>query len=278
MLPRFQATRYVVPLREGGSLPAVLDTAGGGLHVVKFRGAGQGEAALIAELVVALLARCLDLPVPEPALVDLDESFGRGERDPEIQDLLRASAGVNAGFRYLEGAFNFDVVADLERVDPGLAARIVWLDAFALNPDRTARNPNLLMWRGSPWLIDHGTALYFHHDWEAVTAETARGRFPAISHHVLLGRAGDPLEVDEELAARLDTAALEGILGSVPDALLVERPRGVMPPFADAASARRAYVDLLAARLEAPRAFAREAHEARQRRLAEPPAARSHRR
>lgn len=277
-LPRYEATRYVVPLREGGSLPAVVDTAGGGLYVAKFRGAGQGEAALVAELVVALLARALDLPVPEPAWIDLDPSFGRSERDPEIQDLLRASAGVNVGLRYLEGAFNFDVVADLERVDPDLAARIVWLDAFTLNPDRTARNPNLLVWQGEPWLIDHGSALYFHHDWDAVTADTARGRFPAIRHHVLLARSSDPLAVDEALAARLDRSVLEAVLDAVPAELLVERPRGIPPPFVDAATARRAYVDLLAARLQAPRPFVGEAHAARRQRLAEQPGAVGYRR
>ena len=277
-LPLLQATRYVVPLREGGSLPAVIDTASEGLFVVKFRGAGQGEAALVAELVVALLARALGLPVPEPALVYLDDSFGRGERDPEIQDLLRASTGVNVGLRYLEGAFNFDLVADLERIPPDLAARIVWLDAYTLNPDRTARNPNLLMWQGSPWLIDHGTALYFHHDWGAVTPETARGRFPAISHHVLLRRSADPLEVDAALAAKLDRGSLEAILEAIPEELLIGRPRGVKPPFADATSARRAYVELLAARLEEPRVFACEAQAARLRVLAEPPTTRSHRR
>jgi hypothetical protein len=216
--------------------------------------------------------------VPEPALIELDSSFGRSERDSEIRHLLRASEGVNIGLRYLEGAFNFDVVADLERVDPDLAARIVWLDAFALNPDRTARNPNLLVWQGAPWLIDHGTALYFHHDWDAVTADTARGRFPAIRQHVLLQRAADPLAVDEELASRLDRPSLEAVLGQVPDELLVERPRGVSPPFADAATARRAYVELLAARLVGPRPFAQEAHEARRQRLAERPGAVGYRR
>jgi len=160
----YTAARYVQPLREGGSLPAVVDTDGGGLFVAKFRGAGQGVKALIAEIIAGLLAVELGLPIPELTLIDVPESFGKSEPDPEIQDLLRASHGINFGMRYLDGAFNFDVSAAGELVPPDLAARIVWFDAFLSNPDRTHRNPNLLIWNREPWLIDHGATLYVHHD------------------------------------------------------------------------------------------------------------------
>jgi hypothetical protein len=146
-LPTLTATRYVHPLREGGSLPAIVDTDGGGLFVVKFRGAGQGPKALVAELLVGMIAGAIGLPVPELAIVDVPAAFGRTEPDPEIQDLLRASHGVNVGLRYLEGAFNFDAAAAGDLVTPEFAARLVWLDAFVTNPDRTHRNPNLMVWR-----------------------------------------------------------------------------------------------------------------------------------
>ena len=172
-LPRVTATRYVQPLREGGSLPAVVDTDDG-LYVVKFRGAGQGPKALVAELLVGLIARLLGLPVPPLALVDLPAPFGRSEPDPEIQDLLRASHGVNVGLRYLDGAFNFDCTAAADLVTAEFASRLVWLDALVTNPDRTHRNPNLLAWQRRLWLIDHGAALYAHHDW----AERDAGQDP----------------------------------------------------------------------------------------------------
>src|SRR5947209_14531702 len=165
MLGRVTAKRYVVPLREGGSLPAVVDTEPTGRFVVKFRGAGQGPKALVAEAVVAGLAVELGLPIPQPAIVALDEGFGRGEPDPEIQDLLRASVGENFGLAYLAGAFGFDAAADLASVDPELASAIVWFDAYVANPDRTPRNANLLVWQDRLWLIDHGACLYFHHRW-----------------------------------------------------------------------------------------------------------------
>src|SRR5262245_5532268 len=167
-LARHAATRYVQPLREGGSLPAVVDTDGGGLFVVKFRGAGQGAKALIAELLVGLLAERVGLPVPPLAVIDLPEVFGRTEPDPEIQDILRGSRGLNVGLRYLDGAFNFDLAAAGDLVTEDLATRLVWLDALVTNPDRTARNPNLLVAEGRIWLIDHGGTLYAHHDWTSV--------------------------------------------------------------------------------------------------------------
>src|SRR5688572_23543629 len=171
-LERVIGARYVVPLREGGSLPAVVETvqpdqvSSGGAFVVKFQGAGQGAKALIAEAVVAGLARALDLPVPRPAIVTLEEGFGNAEPDPEIQDILRGSVGENFGLAYLSGALAFDPAADADSIDPDLAAEIVWLDALTTNVDRTPRNTNMLLWQGRLWLIDHGAALYVHHRWE----------------------------------------------------------------------------------------------------------------
>ena len=160
-----RATRYATPLREGGSLPGVVEADDDGMYVVKFRGAGQGARALIAEALVAQLGLALELPVPRPAIVMLDQGFGQAEPDPEIQDILKGSVGANFGLAYLPGALAFDPAVDRD-VAPELAASIVWLDALATNVDRSARNTNLLLARGRLWLIDHGAALYVHHRWE----------------------------------------------------------------------------------------------------------------
>lgn len=266
-LPTATALRYVQPLREGGSLPAVVDTDAG-LYVVKFRGAGQGAKALIAELITGLLAQALGLPTPELALVDLPRQFGRSEPDPEIQDLLRASHGINVGLRYLDGAFNFALSAAGELVSPSLASRVVWLDAYLTNPDRTHRNPNILVWNRQPWLIDHGAALYAHHDWASVDEERTRTPFPLIRDHVLLSLADDVAGVDRELGARIDDDLLEGVLASVPDALLADAVRGLEFPTPKAARAR--YLSYLRMRLEDERAFAAEAVVARERLLRQP--------
>jgi hypothetical protein len=257
------ATRYVQPLREGGSLPAIVDTDGDGLFVAKFRGAGQGAKALIAELIVGLLARELKLPTPDLALINIPEEFGRSEPDPEIQDLLRASHGVNFGMRYLDGAFNFETTAAEECITNELAAQIVWLDAFVSNPDRTHRNPNLLIWNRKPWLIDHGAALYAHHDWPSVTEEKMRSPFPLIKDHVLLSRAEDIESADKKFSAALKKDAIARVVSAVPDGLL--RDKVIAADFADAKSARRRYVDYLTTRLESPREFVSEAIEARRR-------------
>lgn len=267
-LPRHLALRYVQPLREGGSLPAVIDTAAG-LFVVKFRGAGQGSRALLAELIVALIARRLDLRVPELALVDVSEEFGRGEPDPEIQELLRASHGMNVGLRYLDGAFNFAPAAAGELIDAAFAARVVWLDAFVTNPDRSHRNPNLLIHQRAPWLIDHGAALYVHHDWPSATPERARAPFPLIRDHVLLGLSGDLAEADAECAALLQGGALREVMAAVPDELLLDPVSG--GGFRDGEEARARYVDFLEARLAAPRAWVATAAAERERRRSEPP-------
>jgi hypothetical protein len=265
MLSTYQATRYLVPLREGGSLPAVLDTEGGGLFVAKFRGAGQGARALIAEIIVGGLAQHLELPVPEIALIEINEDFGRSEGDPEIQDILRASHGTNVGLSYLEGAFNFDAVANLENVDPSMAARIVWLDALVLNLDRTSHNTNLLLW-GTPspsaWLIDHGAALYFHHDWDSVTPQTASQAFPLIKNHVLLPRADSLDTVDELCASVLTPEVIEAVVNDVPDSLLLDAPAGIEQAFETGDAARAAYCEVLSARVSQRAAFLAEANRA----------------
>jgi hypothetical protein len=268
MLSSYTATRYVQPLREGGSLPAIVDTDGG-LFVAKFRGAGQGAKALVAELIVGLIAQALELPVPELALIDVSPLFGRSEPDPEIQDLLRASHGTNVGLRYLEGAFNLALPAAPELIDPDFAARLVWLDAFTTNPDRTARNPNLLLWERRPWLIDHGAALYAHHDWSRVDAARTRSRFPMIQDHVLLTVSGDLEAADAFAAERLTEAGIEEVLREVPDELLMDAVGG--QDFTSAEAARERYAVYLGERLRAPRDFVAEAIEARARRRAEPP-------
>ncbi|MDQ2669155.1 MAG: aminotransferase class I and II [Gemmatimonadota bacterium] len=267
-LPRLRAARYVQPLREGGSLPAVVDTDGG-LYVVKFRGAGQGPKALAAEILVGVIARALGLPVPDLALVDVPPPFGRSEPDPEIQDVLRRSHGINVGLRYLDGAFNYDAKAAEDLVSPELAAWIVWLDAFTTNPDRTHRNPNLLIWQRTPWLIDHGAALYAHHDWAGVDDARVRSPFPLIRHHVLLRRIGDLERADADAMRVLTAGAIRGLVGTVPDELLVEEETGGATPV----EARQRYVNYLVRRLEEPREFVSAATEAREQLLREPPRA-----
>ena len=266
--PTVTALRYVQPLREGGSLPAVVATDDG-MFVVKFRGAGQGAKALVAELVAGGLAAMLGLPVPEMAIVELPGQFGRSEPDPEIQDLLRASHGTNVGLRYLDGAFNFALSAAGDHIPPALASRIVWLDAFLTNPDRTHRNPNILIWDRRPWLIDHGAALYAHHDWASVDAERTRTHFPLIRDHVLLSLAGDIEGADAEIAARLDVGALQSVLAAVPDALLEDPIVG--REFGSAAATRERYVTYLRERLLGRREFVAEAVAARERLLRQPP-------
>jgi hypothetical protein len=268
-LPIFTATRYVQPLREGGSLPAVVEMSSGDLFVVKFRGAGQGAKALIAELIAGLLARTVDLPTPELAIVEVPPPFGRSEPDPEIQDLLRASHGTNVGIRYLDGAFNFDPGAAGDLVSAELAARIVWFDAFLTNPDRTHRNPNILLWERKPWLIDHGAALYAHHDWSSVDETRTRSPFALIKQHVLLAQSGDLEAADSTMSKELSPEAIDDVLAAVPDALLVASPIDANALSPDAA--RERYRSYLLTRLEAPRDFVGAAISAREQLLREPP-------
>ena len=250
------ATRYVTPLREGGSLPAIVEADDDGLYVLKFRGAGQGPKALVAELVVGELARALGLPVPEIVLVELDPELARTEPDPEIQDLIRASAGLNLALDYLPGAIAFDPLVD--KPDAALASAVVWLDAYTTNVDRTPRNTNLLTWHRRLYLIDHGAALYFHHDWSNYTKERARSPFALIKEHVLLPLAGALGEADAALSARVTPELVRDVLSSVPDAWLAAQPR-----FADAGEQRAAYADYLLTRLAPPRDFVEEAANAR---------------
>ena len=268
-LPIFTATRYVQPLREGGSLPAVVDTDGGGMFVAKFRGAGQGVKALIAEIIVGLLAREAGLPVPDMALIEIAEEFGRSEPDPEIQDLLRASHGINFGARYLDGAFNFDANAASDFISPELAARVVWFDAFLSNPDRTHRNPNLMVCDRKPFLIDHGAALYAHHDWPSVDEARTRAPFPLIKDHVLLGIAGDLQAADEELSSRLTDGVIANVLAAVPDDLL--SAKAIASEFPTPESARERYGEYLTMRVKEPRAFLEEAVSSRERADRTPP-------
>ncbi|HUQ46047.1 MAG TPA: HipA family kinase [Gemmatimonadaceae bacterium] len=269
-LPTVCATRYVQPLREGGSLPAVVDTDEHGLFVVKFRGAGQGTRALVAELIVGGLALRLGLPVPELALVEVSPRFGRSEPDPEIQELLRRSHGINVGMRYLDGAFNFDRSAAGSLVPADLAARIAWLDAFTTNPDRTARNPNLLVWQRRVWLIDHGAALYAHHDWAATDEARTRTDFPLIRSHVLLAQSGDLTQADSECVDALRGDAIRQVVASVPDSLLVDSASGASD-FATPADARARYERYLTTRMAAPRAFLAQAIAAQEQVRIEPP-------
>lgn len=257
------ATRYVQPLREGGSLPAVVDTQDGGMFVAKFRGAGQGVKALVAEVIVGLLARAAGLPTPELALIEVPDSFGRSEPDPEIQDLLRASHGINFGARYLDGAFNFDTNATAEFIPPALAARIVWLDAFVSNPDRTHRNPNLMVCGRKPYLIDHGAALYAQHDWPSVNQERTRAPFTLIKDHVLLHGSAPVDEADAELARMLDETVIREVVAAVPDEFL--GAPAIAAEFPTPAAARERYGEYLLMRILPPRAFATEAEMARQR-------------
>jgi hypothetical protein len=214
-----EATRYVAPLREGGSLPGLVEADDDGLYVVKFRGAGQGAKALVAEVVAGELARAIGLPVPDLVVVDLDPRIGAAEPDPEIQELLEASAGTNLGVDFLPGALAFDD-ATARALDPAWCASVVWLDALTTNVDRTARNPNLLVWHGQTWLIDHGAALYLQHGADDLPALGERP-FPAIGEHVLLPHAGSIAEAHARLAeAARDAipAAVEAVPGAwLPD-------------------------------------------------------------
>jgi hypothetical protein len=252
-----KAARYVTPLREGGSLPAILEADDAGLYVVKFAGAGQGRKALVAEVVAGELARAAGLRVPELVQVELSAALGRNEPDPEIRELLLASVGPNLGLDYLPGSVTFDPAVG---TPPGAAeaSEVVWLDALVMNVDRTARNPNLLLWHRQLWLIDHGAALYVHHAWER-SGSAAESPFPAVKDHVLLRWAGALAEAGARLRDRLRAEVIARVLGEVPDAWLPPEPGR-----ATAAEHRDAYATFLARRLAASAAFEREAGRARE--------------
>ena len=231
------ATRYVTPLREGGSLPGLVEADDDGLYVLKFRGAGQGPRMLVAEVGAGELARALGLPVPELVLVALDPAIGRSEPDAEIQDLLLASEGTNLGLDYLPGSLPFSPAGGL-RPDPDFAADVVWLDTLTTNVDRTARNPNLLTWHGRIWLIDHGAALYWHHG--RTRPPDPLRPFPEISDHVLLPFAGSLDEAAGRLAPKVTRELLEEILATIPTEWLEgENPEVYVDYLLDRAAAGR---------------------------------------
>jgi hypothetical protein len=249
------AARYVTPLREGGSLPAIIEADDDGMYVLKFRGAGQGTKALIAELIAGEIARAAGLPVPELVFVVLDPEIAKTEPDPEIQDLIRASGGLNLGLDYLPGSVMFDPVAD--KPDTDLASRVVWFDAYVTNVDRTARNANMLMWHRKLWLIDHGAALYFHHAWTDMD-KRSKDPFRLIKEHILLPFAGALETVDEVMTASITKDAIKTIVDLVPDDWMKDNS-----PFSTTAENKQAYVDYLTRRLEEPRHFVEEAIRAR---------------
>ncbi|GAA1767436.1 HipA family kinase [Streptomonospora arabica] len=239
MLEEISATRYVLPLREGGSLPGLVEADDCGMYVVKFVGAGQGRKSLVSEVIAGELARTLGLPVPVLALVRVDAVIGRSEPDPEVQELLKASDGLNLGMDFLPGAVGFDPL--VFEVDPGFAGRVLWFDALVGNVDRTWRNPNMLVWHGRPYLIDHGATLIFHHNWRG--AERAVSRSYDADDHVMLPVEPDLAAADAELAPLVTEESLRGVADLVPDDWLVDEPG-----FGSAAEVRDAYVAHLLAR------------------------------
>jgi hypothetical protein len=245
-IPTVRATRYVVPLREGGSLPGIVEADDLGTYVCKFRGAGQGVRVLVAEVVVGELARRLGIAVPELVAVDLDSAIAKYEADEEVQDLLTASLGLNLGIDFLPGAFGFDSGCE---PDPEAAARVIWLDALTANVDRSWRNPNLLMWHGSLWTIDHGACLYFHHSWSGGIGSP--DRFAAqpyrVDDHVLSAYLSGVPEADAALAPLVTRELLREVVERVPTAWLEPVPG------ADAEAVRTAYVEFLAARVAGER-------------------------
>ena len=250
MIQTVNTTRYVTPLREGGSLPAIIEADDKNLYVMKFRGAGQGVKALIAELIGGEIARYLGFNVPKIVFAELDESFGRIEGDEEIQDLLKASTGLNLAATYLKEAITFDPI--INKVDALLASKIVWLDSFLLNVDRTPRNTNMLMWKGDLWLIDHGASLIFHHNW-ANGWEGARP-FALIKRHVLVSQAKKLDEANELFKSKLSKKIFEDIVALIPDQWL-----NLDKAFASIDDNRNAYIDFLTSRLGYSDEFVKEA-------------------
>jgi len=249
------ATRYVTPLHEGGSLPAIVEADDDGMYVLKFRGAGQGPKALIAELVAGEIARAARLPIPEIVLIELDPDLARTEPDPEIQELIKASARLNIALDYLPGSVMFDPLA--EKPAPRLASDIVWFDAFVTNVDRTPRNANMLMWHRQLQLIDHGAALYFHHSWTGYM-QRATDPFTRVKDHVLLPFAQELQEADARMSELITSRVVEDIAGLIPETWL-----GNDGVFATASANREAYTQYLKQRLTQPHAFVQEAIRAR---------------
>ncbi|MCC8144936.1 MAG: aminotransferase class I and II [Bacteroidales bacterium] len=250
-----QVTRYITPLREGGSLPALAEADDGFKYVVKFRGAGHGTKALISELIGGLVANVLGFRIPELVFVYLDEAFGQTEGDEEIQDLLQSSRGLNLGLHFLSGAFTFDPVSF--PVDETLASKIVWMDAFLTNVDRTVKNTNMLIWNKELWLIDHGSTLYFHHRWESWESQ-ALNPFSLIKDHVLLPYAGKLKEADKEFRYLLHPDKLREIVQQIPDDWL-NWEDGTKEP----QELRNIYLEFLHRRITHSEIFVKEAEDAR---------------
>lgn len=247
--------RYVTPLREGGSMPAIVDADDGFPYVLKFRGAGQGKKALVAELIGGELARRLGLNMPELVFLDLDASFSKTEPDEEIQDLLKFSVGLNLGLHFLSGALTYD--PHIMAVDSLVASKVVLLDSLITNIDRTPRNPNLLLWNRQLWLIDHGACLYFHHNWQ--NWETAIARtFPPVRDHILLTQATRLKEAEEMLIQAFDDSWLTALLAIIPDEWLEEESDALTP-----AEKRNAYLEYLLTRMSNIHLLTKEADDAR---------------
>lgn len=248
-------TRYILPLREGGSLPALAEADDDFKYVVKFKGSGHREKALIAEFLGGEIARKLGLKVPELVFLYLDEAFGRTEGDEEIQDLLQASQGLNLGLHFLSGAVNYD--PNVMKVEPELASKIVWLDAFITNVDRTFKNTNMLMWNKELWLIDHGSSFYFHHSWENWEKQ-AESPFAFIKDHVLLARASELEKADADLKPLLTEEFLKELVNELPEEWLT------FDPDLDQQTIRNVYFEFMKRRLENSEIFIKEAQNARQ--------------
>jgi hypothetical protein len=246
VLDRVTATRYVAPLREGGSLPGLMEGDDLGTYVVKFRGAGQGRKTLVAEVVVGELARHLGLRVPALVTIEVDAVIGRYEKDEEVQDLLTASIGLNLGVDFLPGSFGYDGRA--HEVGAAEAARVLWLDALTANVDRTWRNPNLLVWHRQLWCYDHGAALYFHHNWDRSSPDRFAAQPYSVGDHILAGFAPEVAAVDGALAAAVTPEVLADCLAAVPDDWLEPAPGYATPD-----EVRALYADHLGARLAPPR-------------------------
>ena len=244
-------TRYLTPLREGGSLPAIIEADDDGMYVLKFRGAGQGVKALIAELICGEIARLLGLRMPEIVFAELDPVLSRTEPDQEIQDLLRASSGLNLAIDYLPGSITFDPL--VETIDARLASQIVWFDCFITNVDRTPRNPNLLIWHKHLWLIDHGAALYFQHAWQN-WEEQSRKPFVQVKDHILLPQAAEIEAVDAEFRLILTAEKIAAIVALIPDSWLADERNS--EPIDEK---RRVYVEFLKSRLASSKIFVEEA-------------------
>lgn len=248
-------TQYINPLREGGSLPAIVKADDGFLYVLKFRGAGQGKKALIAELLGGELARAIGLKIPELVFMNLDDSFSKTEPDEEIQDLLKFSVGLNLGLHFLSSAITYDPL--VFEVDAMTASKIIMLDSIISNIDRTVKNTNLLLWNKELWVIDNGASFYFHHNWNTWENHLTR-TFPLIKDHVLLKSASHLKEASQEITYKLSLDVIEDIISNIPEEWLIEESN-TLSPF----ELRTAYASYLKAKLNMIDTLVKEAEDAR---------------